>query len=94
MGVALREDLPGAGRRCFRERARQPRGDLAVEGGGWVDGWMGGLCEWHEKGESRGQARQYCGSAWTRDAYRVYMFIGRARDDDEVQRGIDTGPGT
>ena len=38
VGVALREDLPGAGRRCFRERARQPRGDLAVEGGGWVDG--------------------------------------------------------
>ena len=49
MGVALREDLPGAGRGCFRERARQPRGDLAVEGG-----WMGSLCEWHEKG--RGQA--------------------------------------
>ena len=44
MGVALREDLPGAGRGCFRERARQPRGDLAVEGGwmgGWVDGWKG-----------------------------------------------------
>ena len=59
MGVALREDLPGAGRGCFRERARQPRGDLAVEGGwmgGWVDGWMGGwveggLREWHEKGK-------------------------------------------
>lgn len=51
MGVALREDLPGAGRGCFRERARQPRGDLAVEGG-WMGGWVeGGLREWHEKGK-------------------------------------------
>lgn len=38
MGVALREDLPGAGRGCFKERARQPRGDLAVERG--LNGWM------------------------------------------------------
>lgn len=31
-----------------------------------------------------------CGSAWTRDAYEMYMFIGWAWDDDEVQRCIDT----
>ena len=57
MGVALREDLPGAGRGCFRERARQPRGDLAVEGGvRWVDGLDGGrgVCV---SGTRRGRGR-------------------------------------
>lgn len=51
VGFALREDLPGAGD-VVSESVRASQEEIWPLKG--VDGWMGSLREWHEKG--RGQA--------------------------------------